>query len=146
WRSHQTTRAGRLGRAVSHLATGQRGTAFQELESAAAESSGVQADLILIRVALAERDFDKAFAALDALDKKQPNTALARNLRGVVLLAKGDVARARELFEAALAIDQAFSPAAANLARLDLANKKPDEAKKRFEAVLAKDPKNVAAL
>ena len=37
-------------------------------------------------------------------------------------------------------------PAAANLARLDLADKKPEDAKKRFDAVLAKDPKNVPAL
>ena len=41
---------GRLGLAVSHLATGETDIAFQELESAAAESSGEQADLILIRL------------------------------------------------------------------------------------------------
>jgi putative PEP-CTERM system TPR-repeat lipoprotein len=137
---------GRLGLAVSHLATGQTDTAFQELESAAAESAGAQADLILIRSALARQEFDKALAATDALEKKQPNTPLVRNLRGVVLFSKGDAAGASKQFEAALAIDPAFFPAAANLARLDLANKKPEEAKKRFDAVLAKDPKNVGAL
>ena len=137
---------GRLGLAVSHFATGQTKAAFQELESAAAESAGTQADLILIRSALARREFDKALAATDALEKKQPNTPLVRNLRGVVLLSKGDVAGASKQFEAALAIDPAFFPAAANLARLDLANKGPEEAKKRFDAVLVKDPKNVDAL
>jgi cellulose synthase operon protein C len=122
---------GRLGLAVSHLATGQTETAFRELESAAAERTGTQAGLILIRSALARQEFDKPLAATDALEKKQPNTPLVRNLRGVVLFSKGDVAGASKQFEAALAIDPAFFPAAANLARLDLANKKPEEAKKR---------------
>ena len=61
-------------------------------------------------------------------------------------MARAIAAGARKQFEQALAIDPAFFPAAANLARLDLADKKPDDAKKRFDDVLAKDPKNVAAL
>ena len=100
----------------------------------------------LIRLALARREFDKALAAIDAAEKKQPNTPLARYLRGLALVGKRDIAGARKSFEQALAVDAAFVPAAANLARLDLADKKPEDAKKRFDAVLAKDPKNAAAL
>jgi putative PEP-CTERM system TPR-repeat lipoprotein len=137
---------GRLGLAVSHMAKGETDTAFQQLESAAAENSATQADFVLIRLALAQREFDKALAALDALEKKQPNTPLARNLRGVALLGKRDIAGARKSFEQSVALDAAYFPAAANLARLDLTEKKPEDAKKRFEAVLTKDPKNVAAL
>lgn len=137
---------GRVGLAVSHLATGQTETAFRELESAAAETPGAQADLALIRTALARREFDKALASIDALEKKQPNTAMASNLRGLALLGKRDVAGARGSFQRAATLDAAYFPAAANLARLDLADKKPGDAKKRFDAVLAKDPKNVAAL
>jgi putative PEP-CTERM system TPR-repeat lipoprotein len=40
----------------------------------------------------------------------------------------------------------AFLPAATSLARLDLAEKKPEAAQQRFEAVLAKDPKNLQAM
>ena len=43
-------------------------------------------------------------------------------------------------------MNPAFFPAVASLAALDLADKKPQEAKKRFEAVLAKDPKQPQAL
>jgi putative PEP-CTERM system TPR-repeat lipoprotein len=136
----------RLGLAVSHLSTGQADTAFQELESAARESPGTRADLLLIRTALARREFDKALASIDALEKKQPNTPVASNLRGLALLGKRDIAGARNSFERAVALDAGYFPAAANLARLDLAARKPEEAKKRFEAVLAKDPKNVSAL
>jgi putative PEP-CTERM system TPR-repeat lipoprotein len=93
-----------------------------------------------------KRDFDRALTAIDALEKKQPDNPLAQNLRGGVALAKRDVAGARKSFEKALAIDKGYVPAAANLARLDIAEKKPDDAKKRFEGVLEKDPKNVQAL
>ena len=41
---------------------------------------------------------------------------------------------------------KAFSPAATSLASLDLSDKKPEAAKKRFESVLAIDPKNLRAL
>jgi putative PEP-CTERM system TPR-repeat lipoprotein len=135
-----------VGLAVSHLAAGEADTAFQELESAAAESPGTRADLILIRSALSRREFDKALAAVAALEKKQRNTPLVHNLRGVVLLGKRDIANARKSFELAVALDPAHFQAAANLALLDLADKKPEDAKKRFDSVLAKDPKNVPAL
>jgi putative PEP-CTERM system TPR-repeat lipoprotein len=137
---------GLVGLAVSHLAAGEADTAFQELESAAAENSGTRADLIVIRLALAQRQFDKALAAIDAAEMKQPNTPLARYLRGMALLGKRDIAGARKSFEQALVLDAAFVPAAANLARLDLADKKPEDAKGRFDAVLAKNRKNTTAL
>ncbi|MEO7401619.1 MAG: XrtA/PEP-CTERM system TPR-repeat protein PrsT, partial [Polaromonas sp.] len=46
----------------------------------------------------------------------------------------------------ALTIDPAYFPAVAGLAVLDMTDKKPDDARKRFEAVLSKDPKNGQAL
>jgi len=63
-----------------------------------------------------------------------------------VQLAQKDNAAARTSFERALSIDPNYFAAAASLAALDLADKKPDEAKKRFEALLAKNPKNGQAL
>ena len=135
-----------MGLAQAVSPAGDPDTAFRELEGAAAESSEVQADIVLIRSALGRREFDKALAAVDALEKKQPNTPLAHHLRGVALLGKRDLAGARRSFEKALALDPTYFRAAANLARIDLAEKKPDDAKKRFDAVLAKDPKNVSAL
>ena len=136
----------RVALAASHMAAGQTDTAFRELETAAAETPGTEADLALIRTALSRREYDKALASIDALERKRPNTAVASNLRGLALMGKRDIAGARKNFERATALDATFFPAAANLARLDLAEKKPDDAKKRFEAVLAKDPKNVAAM
>ena len=136
----------RVALAASHMAAGQTDTAFRELESAAAETPGTEADVALISNQLSRREYDKALASIDKLEKKQPNSAVASNLRGIALLGKRDVTGARKNFERATALDPTYFAAAANLARLDLAEKKPDDAKKRFEAVLAKDPKNASAL
>jgi putative PEP-CTERM system TPR-repeat lipoprotein len=67
-------------------------------------------------------------------------------LRGRVALAKKDIAGARHSYEQALAADAAYFPAAASLAQLDLADRKPDAARQRFEGVIAKDPNNAQAL
>ena len=134
------------GLGMAHLAMGQDVTAFAELETAAADSPKTRADVLLVKSALARRDFAKALGAVDALEKKEPNSPISRNLRGSVLLGKGDVAGARKSFEQAVALDAAYFPAAANLATLDLANNQPDDAKKRFESVLAKNPQSAPAL
>ena len=63
-----------------------------------------------------------------------------------VLVAKGDRAGARRSFERALALDGADFTATSSLAKLDLADGKVIEAQKRFDALLAKDPKNARAL
>ena len=136
----------RTSLALTRMMGGQVDSGFDELHDIAASDTGTTADLALISLHLRRQEFDKALAAIDALEKKQPDKPLAANLRGRTLLAKKDVAGARKSFERAVAIDPTFFPAVATLAGLDLADKKPEEAKKRFEVVLAKDPKNAQAL
>ena len=136
----------RISLAVTHLLTGDSDAAFGELQSISATDSGTTADLALISAHLARKDYDKALKAIDTLEKKQPDKPLAANLRGRTQLAKQDLAGARKSFERALVIDPTYFPAVASLAGLDMADKKPEEAKKRFEAVIAKDPKNGRAL
>ena len=132
--------------ALSHLAKGETETAYRELEQIASVDTGVNADLALISSQLKGGKFDEALKSIAALEKKQPENPLAQHLRGTVFLGKGDVAAARKSFEQALLKNPVYFASAASLANLDLADKKPDEAKKRFEGVVAKDPKNVQAL
>ena len=136
----------RTSLALTHLADGRDETGFTELQEIASAESGVTADLALISAHLRRREFDKALKAIDALEKKQADKPLPFGLRGRVLLAKNDLAGARKNFERALELDATHIPSAAALAALDLAEKKPDDARKRFESVLAKDPRNGKAM
>lgn len=132
--------------ALAHMAQGNSESAFQELEQISVSDKGITADLALIAAHLRNNQLEKALKALDGLEKKQPNNPATHNLRARALLAKKDVAGARQSFEKAVSINPTFFPAVASLATLDLLDKKPDEARKRFEAVISADPKNMQAL
>ncbi len=132
--------------ALTHFVEGKADTAFGELERIASADTGTSADMALIATSIKRKDFAKAMKAIDGLEKKQPDNPLVHALRGTVLVAKGDVPAGRKSLEKALSIKAAYFPAAATLASLDLKDNKPDEAKKRFEGVLAADAKNVQAL
>ena len=131
--------------ALTHIAEGKGDAAFAELERISAADAGTAADMAMIAAAIKARDFNKAMKAIDGLDKKRPNDAMVHALRGGVLIAKGDLAAARKSLEKALTIKPAYYPAAASLAALDLKDNKLEDARKRFEGVLAADPKNVQA-
>lgn len=140
----KNTRA-RTALALTHLASGQE-TGFAELQAVAASDSGTTADLALISVHLRRGELDKALAAIAALEKKQPDKPLASNLRGRTLLAKKDIAGARKAFEQSVSLDPTYFPSVASLAALDIGDKKIDDARKRFEGVLAKNPQHPQAL
>jgi putative PEP-CTERM system TPR-repeat lipoprotein len=132
--------------ALTHRSTGDADRGFRELEEAAATDKGIRADLALIAAYSQQRNFDAALKAIADLEKKQPDKPLPHNLRGAVYANKGDFAAARRSFERAGTLDPADFEAAAGLAKLDLIEKKPDDARKRFEAVVAKDPRSTRAL
>lgn len=136
----------RTSLALTHMLKGNAESAFNELEEIASSDSGTTADLALISSHLRRNELDKALKAIAALEKKQPDNPLVYDLRGRTLLVKQDVAGARKSFEKALSISPVYFPAAASLATIDIADKKPDDARKRFEAILAVDAKNMQAL
>jgi len=137
----------RQSKAVSHLSQGRPELAELELEQAGILSERVgQADYALIALQLGRKEFDKALLAISRLEKKQPNNHLTHNLRGVALLGKNDSLGARQSFEKSLAIKPDYFPAASNLVRIDLAENKPETARKRYEAILKHDGKNVSAM
>jgi len=131
----------RLGQIA--LTTGRSVEGFKELEAAALLNAGdYQADLALITEHLRRNELDKAMAAVAALEKKQPKNPLTFQLYGTVHLAKRDTDAARKNFEKALEAQPTYVPAAYKLAQLDLMVKKPDVARKRYEAMIAKEPGN----
>lgn len=137
----------RTRQAAGLLATGDSKEAIANLEKAASLSNKPgEADLALVMLHLRDKEFDKALQAIKALEKKLPTNPVTHNLRAAALAGKQDRLGARDALEQALAVQPTFFPAAVNLARLDMQDKKPEAARKRFEAILAQDKANVGAM
>jgi len=125
------------------LATGETQQAFKDLESLAeADASENQADLTLILAYAQRREFGKALAAIDALEKKKPKNVVPENLRGAIYMAQRDYPKARASFTKSFDANPTDYPAAFNLSLLDLMEGKADAARRRFEGVVEKNPKN----
>lgn len=132
---------------MSKLGQGENNRAVAELETAAKlDPKSSQTGILLIMTHLRLKEFDKALAAAKTLEKENPDNPLVQNLKGGIYMGKNDAANARASFEKALSLQPTYYPAAVNLAQLDLLEKKPDDAKKRFEAILEKDKKNIQAM
>ncbi len=136
----------RTSLAMSQLARTQGGTeAMQALEKLAAEDSSPRADLALVSGKLSLGDTVGALKALDGLQKKQPDRALADHLRGRIQLQKNDTTAARASFEAALKKEPKYLPSAVSLAAMDLAAGQRAPARERLQAFVQADPGNAAA-
>ncbi|MGH8714710.1 MAG: XrtA/PEP-CTERM system TPR-repeat protein PrsT [Casimicrobiaceae bacterium] len=124
-------------------AAGDSGQAFKELESlSGADQSQYQADLALIAAHLRRGEFQQALAAVATLEKKQPNNPLTYTIKGAAYAGMHDSKNARASFEKALQVQPGYFAAARDLALLDVQEQKSDDARKRYEALLAKDPAN----
>ena len=142
-----TNAAVRTRLAQIRLGSGEVDLAIKDLESASAASpEQYQADLTLVTYYVHQKQFDKALEAAKALEKKQPDNPLTHNIKGGIYVAKRDIPNARASYERALQVQPTYFDAARNLAMMDLQDKKPELAKHRFDAILAKDPKNASAL
>jgi putative PEP-CTERM system TPR-repeat lipoprotein len=139
--------AARIGLAQSRMAWGETDRALADLEAAVRLDRGnFQADVLLVLSHLQRKRFDQARKAATLLEQKQPVNPLTHNLMGAAYLGMGDVANARSAFERALEHQPTYTPAAINLAQLDLKDNNPRGARRRLEAVLEKDGNNVQAL
>jgi putative PEP-CTERM system TPR-repeat lipoprotein len=131
---------------TSLIGTGQFSRAAAELETALKRDPGqLQAGMALAGLYLASGQVDKAISTAQGLVKRAPSNAGLHNLLGSARAAKGDVTGARQAFEQAAKLAPTFLEPQINLARLDIDGKAFDSARKRLEAVLAKDGRNVDA-
>ena len=135
----------RAGLGLARLAAGETERALADLE-AAAELGGTAAELFLARNLLSVRQYDKALEVVLRLETKRPNDPITFNLKGAILFAKGDAPGARKAFERAAELQPAQFAAAVNLAQLDVREKNPVAARKRFEKILEGDKDNVPAM
>ena len=132
--------------ALTQIAKGNADVGLAQLESLASTDASTYADLALINVLIRTKALDAALKAVDKLQVKLPDKALPHELRGRILLQRQDRAGARASFEKALLADPMYFPVVATLAGLDVVDNKPDDARKRFDALLVREPKNYRAL
>lgn len=134
----------RLG--ISQLAQGNLDEGLADLATAShLDQNAGYADVAIIMTLLRDRQYDKALAAQQALEKKLPDSALTYNLKAGILLGKGDLAGARQALERALELQPTFLAAATNLARLDLRDGNTGEARQRYQKIIDIDANNVGA-
>lgn len=137
----------RTGLALSRYAAGDEAQGETDLAIAAGlDTDKGHADLLRAMAHSNKKEWAKALAAVDSLEKKQPNLPLPHNLRGTIFVSKGDKAQARQSFEKALSLDPTFFPAAMNLARIDIQDKDFAAARKRFDSILSQDKTNQQAM
>jgi putative PEP-CTERM system TPR-repeat lipoprotein len=136
----------RTALALAHLATGKGDAALDELRIVSSQDRGTYADLALVSAYVRKQDYEGALKALAGVETKQPDKPFASSIRGRIQLLRKDVVQARRSFEQSLAIDPAYMPAVVALALLDVNDNKPELAQKRFEVVIAANPRNVDAL
>jgi cellulose synthase operon protein C len=129
------------------MVSGDQQGAVRELEGiVSGEGAPIQADLALIAGHVREGQTGKALDVAQELVKRRPKDPMAHTTLGSVLLLRNEAERARASFSRALELNPAFMPAVGQLARLDLHENKPADARARFESVLAKEPNNESAL
>lgn len=129
------------------LATGQAGRAEEQLSSAVDLGDDLlQADLLLILTQIKQKELDRALASVDNLLKRHPDSALAHNLRGSILVAKGNAVGGRLEYEESEKLKPDFFPARLNQAALDRQEGKYDSAQRRYQGILKLQPGNQKAM
>lgn len=105
----------------------------------------VQADVMLVLLALKRRDMPAALTAAREMGERRPDSALAPNLEGAAHLLAGDYGAARQAYQKALDIDPDFHTARLNLARVDIAENKLEAAEARLRKLLRVAPDEVGS-
>ena len=132
---------------MSKLAQGDSSNALTELERATSlDDKSPKSGMLLVMTQLRLKQYDKAMATIETLEKQQPNDPRVQNMKGGVYLGMNNPALARASFNKASSLSPTFFPAVENLARLDLQEKHPEAAKQRLGTFVAANKNNVAAM
>lgn len=125
--------------AFSQLGLGRSELGLANLEKAfAANPADTQAGTVLSMRYMRTGKTQLALRTAEAMVEREPANLTALNFLGSVKGATGDKAGARAAYLQVLLKDPAFRPAALNLVRLDINEKRFDEARRRLDGMLSK--------
>lgn len=131
--------------AVVDISEGRVDQGIGALKDVARTSSDLQAEMLVASTYLQSRQFDRARVAIDAIDKKKPDSAAAAFLRGELALAQGDSSEAAKQYEMASQRDKKDLAPVSALAKLDQRAGKPEAALARYRAYLEHNPRSLNA-
>ncbi len=109
------------------------------------EPQEAQAHLLLATAYLALRQPENALGVYRQMATVFPKNPEVPRLMGVVYETQADTSKAREAYEQSLALAPDYMPTLERISALDLAAKRYDDAEKRLDAVIAKNPKAAQA-
>ena len=132
---------------VSLMRGGQSATAITELERAyKADPKQSYAGLALVNIYLKSGQTAKAASIAASLVKTRPDNLSVLLVQALTKRALGDDAGARAIYERALKADGSLMEAKLGLARIDIAAKDHEAARKRLTEILRADDRNVDAM
>lgn len=137
--------APKVALALAQLAKGNEVGGLADLQALAAVDQTAFSDLALVTALMQRRDAALTLQAIDRLEAKMPGKAMPHLMRARVLMSRQDTAGARASLDKALAADPVNFTALAELSALDIAAGRINEAMKRYEGVVSRDPQNVLA-
>jgi putative PEP-CTERM system TPR-repeat lipoprotein len=132
--------------ATARIAEGDQVIGLEQLEKAAASSRNPQTDLAIAQAFASAKRFDKAISLANRFVQAQPKEASGPHALGMISLAQEKIEDAEKQFGQALAINPTYLPTLDAWAQIDLRRNSIDGAKARYNAALAKEPKNVSVL
>jgi cellulose synthase operon protein C len=137
----------RTQRAVNRFGLGSKAQAIEELGAVfEADPRYEKAGATLVVMSLKERRFDEAVRVARRLLESSPDNLTYLNLYGVAQMAASSPDAARWAFNLVLVLDGRFVPAQLNLAELELRDGRAEEARRRLQLLLARNPDSISGM
>lgn len=131
----------------SRVSQGDTAAGLKNLEQAfdkAPNDAGL--GIALANLLMRQDNTGQALAVAQRLVRELPAQPASHNLLGMVKAASNDLAGARMAYRDALQRDASFTPARLNLARIDVAERRFDDARRLYAELLQKDKRDATAM
>jgi tetratricopeptide (TPR) repeat protein len=136
-----------LGLARLYLTSGRADDALHFAQQVLGVQPANEIALVVeARAQMSKRNVAAAERPVKTLEAIAPGSSRVQATLGMFYTLKGDVRNGRASYEKALVTDPFNADALGGLAVLDIADKKPEAARARFDAALAKQPDSVPLL